>query len=356
MKNKIITGIASIILFAVPLVSFASFDQNLSYGSRGSAVKELQDFLVDQGVFTGQSTGSFFSLTQKAVIAFQKANNISPASGYFGTVSRGVANQILATQLSGSNDQALQETGTTTPNTEPTLKDTLISQISALTVQIQALQLQLANLNTQSQQQTQIQQQTQQNLQQIQQNTAPVVGNVTPPVPVPPVPLIGSLNIDVVPNNSVFSVSDNGGQYTSILKEGWQFATVTLDASNSQEDVSLKALHFTLSSNGKASDLSYCNIFSPSGVEYSSYGGTSNQVLKDGSVVIGFNQYPLTIQKGKSISLNVTCDIGKTAVVGNSYSWQIDKNNWGDQIQGISQYDLITPTIGQSISTVTIIQ
>lgn len=202
-------------LFAIPFVSFADFQQNLSYGSHGSAVKELQDFLADQGVFTGQSTGSFYSLTQKAVVSFQKANNITPASGYFGNISRGVANQILAEQLSSSNDQAVQETGTTTPVTEPTLKDVVQAQIQALLAQIKSLQAQLQNQLT-------VQQQTQTTLQQIQQNTTPAVGNVTPAPVAPPVPIVPvDIEVQVQPvfsngaNTFLVDILNNDGSYSS---------------------------------------------------------------------------------------------------------------------------------------------
>lgn len=193
-----------VLTFAFPFVSFASFDQNLSYGSKGQSVKELQDFLVDQGEYTGPSTGSFYSLTRKAVINFQVKNEIQPASGYFGNLTRSVANKILSDELIQSNNQALQETSTTTPNTEPTLKDTLVAQISLLTTQIQILQAQLRGLNSQLENQTAIQTQ-------IQQNTVPIF---TPIIDIPSV-------IQSDPVTCSVSASTNSAPASSFVKLSW---------------------------------------------------------------------------------------------------------------------------------------
>lgn len=103
-----------LVLFAlliIPSVSLASFDVSLKYGSKGDSVVELQDFLSDQGVYTGKSDGRFGLGTLKAVKAFQTANSLK-ADGYFGLGSRTKANAILADLLSSSNNSEQAETGT----------------------------------------------------------------------------------------------------------------------------------------------------------------------------------------------------------------------------------------------------
>lgn len=148
----------------VPSLAFASFDVNLKYGSKGDAVRELQDFLIEQGNMVGSSTGNFYSVTLGAVKAFQMANNL-PSTGFFGPMSRNRANQLLA--LSDSAEQA--ETGTVAPPVVqvPNVSDTLTQQqLANLNAQVNALNLQL-------QQQTVYQQQ--------------IVNNTTPPPVVPPV-------------------------------------------------------------------------------------------------------------------------------------------------------------------------
>ena len=53
----------------VPVFAFASFDTSLKYGSKGSAVTELQDFLQNQGVYSGKVDGWFGLGTLKAELA-----------------------------------------------------------------------------------------------------------------------------------------------------------------------------------------------------------------------------------------------------------------------------------------------
>ncbi len=96
-----------------PTFAFASFDQNLKYGSHGTAVSELQDFLVTQGCLTITPSGNFFSMTLRAVKCFQGKNNL-PTSGYFGPMSRAVASTLLAQDLASSSAQEIVETGATT--------------------------------------------------------------------------------------------------------------------------------------------------------------------------------------------------------------------------------------------------
>ncbi len=62
-------------------------------------MKELQDFLISQNsgpaarkLKAHGTTNTFGTLTLNALIEFQKKEGIKPASGYFGPVTRGVAN------------------------------------------------------------------------------------------------------------------------------------------------------------------------------------------------------------------------------------------------------------------------
>jgi len=104
------TPIIALILLAFPaLASAATFNTNLYYGVQDKPdVTALQEFLTVQGDYSGPVTGNFYSLTLAGVEEFQARNNISPVSGYFGILSRGVANQLL------SPVAPMEETGTTT--------------------------------------------------------------------------------------------------------------------------------------------------------------------------------------------------------------------------------------------------
>lgn len=72
-----------------------TFDRNLYLGLRNDAdVSNLQEFLTDQGFYNQTISGNFFILTRNAVKKFQQAHGIKP-SGYFGSLTRTVANKIL---------------------------------------------------------------------------------------------------------------------------------------------------------------------------------------------------------------------------------------------------------------------
>jgi parallel beta-helix repeat protein len=80
-----------------------AFDRSLAVGNTGNDVKTLQEFLNTHG-FTiaskgagspGHETKLFGSLTKKALVNFQKANDITPAIGFFGPITRAKINMLL---------------------------------------------------------------------------------------------------------------------------------------------------------------------------------------------------------------------------------------------------------------------
>lgn len=137
------------LLLVSPFFVFAqTFDRDLFFGiQKDSDVTKVQEFLTEQGVYSGPISGNFFSLTLQGVKTFQIKQGISPTSGYFGPKSRVKANLILAAQGVSSTGVA-DESGSPTPAaiTPPkTTNDT----VSALMVQIQLLQQQLNALQKQ---------------------------------------------------------------------------------------------------------------------------------------------------------------------------------------------------------------
>lgn len=104
------------VLFIPNLASAAAFNNSLYYGLTGNSdVSALQEFLTVQGDYTGPITGNFFSLTLEGVKHFQARNGIQPVSGYFGILSRGVANTLLQPVA------PIEETSTTTIDITPKL-------------------------------------------------------------------------------------------------------------------------------------------------------------------------------------------------------------------------------------------
>lgn len=105
MKKYILV---SVLLFApfITLAQTVPFAVDLHYGSVGADVTALQEFLIDQGVFTGKATGNFYSITLKAVKAFQTAEGVVPVSGYVGPITRSVINTILSEQTADNEGDA----------------------------------------------------------------------------------------------------------------------------------------------------------------------------------------------------------------------------------------------------------
>lgn len=59
----------------------------LTVGSSGAEVTKLQNFLISKGYGSFTATGYFGSMTQSALAAFQAANGVTPAAGYYGPVT-----------------------------------------------------------------------------------------------------------------------------------------------------------------------------------------------------------------------------------------------------------------------------
>ena len=79
----------------------SAFTRDLTFGSKGSDVKQLQSFLIanNAGPSAKQlakvgSTGNFFSLTKTALSEYQKTVCI-PSTGYFGVITRGWLGKVL---------------------------------------------------------------------------------------------------------------------------------------------------------------------------------------------------------------------------------------------------------------------
>jgi len=76
-----------------------SFTMNLTIGSTGSQVTALQNWLISKGYsIPAGATGYFGTQTQGALAAYQAANGIVPAVGYFGPITRAKINaQVIVT-------------------------------------------------------------------------------------------------------------------------------------------------------------------------------------------------------------------------------------------------------------------
>src|SRR3990167_1691788 len=144
-----------LLIFLLPLSALAGFEKDLYFGLRQDTdVERLQEFLTEQGLYSGPITGNFYSLTLAAVKNFQVAHLISPVSGYFGPLTRGKVNDILA--LEGVTDKIVDESGTsispaiTPPKNTDDVVAKLTEQIAILLKQIDELQKQVVELQKQN--------------------------------------------------------------------------------------------------------------------------------------------------------------------------------------------------------------
>ena len=102
LQSKIVELKALIASLTNKTPSSSSFTTNLSFGSRGNDVRQLQIFLNTHGypVSTtgpgspGNETTIFGYATKAALIRFQKANNIDPI-GVMGPMTRGRVNSLI---------------------------------------------------------------------------------------------------------------------------------------------------------------------------------------------------------------------------------------------------------------------
>lgn len=114
MKKYIIFALIAV---ALPTITNASFDSNLSYGMANQSVLELQDFLYEQNCFPVQPTGFFGSITLASVKCFQGKYGIIQ-TGFFGSISRSKANELIAEATAPIMGTEAEE-GTTTPPEAP---------------------------------------------------------------------------------------------------------------------------------------------------------------------------------------------------------------------------------------------
>ena len=96
-----------------------TFTSDLTIGSTGNEVMELQKFLNSNG-YTVATTGAgsagsessyFGSLTAAALANYQAANGISPAVGYFGPITRASVNGAATSTTGGSSSASAGSTG-----------------------------------------------------------------------------------------------------------------------------------------------------------------------------------------------------------------------------------------------------
>jgi hypothetical protein len=113
---------------SVGLSSCSAITANFGYGDNdantGGQVSMLQSFLANQGYFKPAPSGSFGPITRASVVAFQRANSISPLSGRIGPITRGVITRICAGSVSSAGNSGDNSSVVITTATPPVATNT----------------------------------------------------------------------------------------------------------------------------------------------------------------------------------------------------------------------------------------
>ncbi len=97
MINQLMAQIAQLSGGAATTGSATPFTRSLTIGSRGADVTQLQNWLIGKGMSVpAGATGYFGAQTKAALAAYQAANGIAPAAGYFGPVTMAHVNAQLS--------------------------------------------------------------------------------------------------------------------------------------------------------------------------------------------------------------------------------------------------------------------
>jgi peptidoglycan hydrolase-like protein with peptidoglycan-binding domain len=112
---------------AVPRICMLDFAGSLRFGSRGEAVRGLQEFLKSEGVLNAEATGYFGALTQAALQKWQASQGVV-ASGSAQTTGWGVFGPATRARVNARCGTANVVTAYPTSGTAP-LTVTVISQV-----------------------------------------------------------------------------------------------------------------------------------------------------------------------------------------------------------------------------------
>lgn len=96
-----------ILIFSLvsPVLAADLFEKDLKYGmANNNDVKQLQDFLYNEGFYKGPVSGNFYSLTQLAVKKYQAANKIKPVNGILNKITRDKVNTVLLAKENAPED------------------------------------------------------------------------------------------------------------------------------------------------------------------------------------------------------------------------------------------------------------
>src|SRR3989344_1286398 len=131
--NALLAQLATLQGGTATTTTACSFTRSLTMSSTGADVTCLQNYLTGTGHFTfaGGATGSFGSITKAAVAAWQAANGVAPAVGYFGPISQARYSAVAGTTVPGTTVPGTTVPGTTVGITTPGVEGTITASKAA---------------------------------------------------------------------------------------------------------------------------------------------------------------------------------------------------------------------------------
>lgn len=119
MKKFVLLSVFIFIIFGFVFSFVRAYDpvqpvllsKQMGVGSKGSSVVTLQSFLISKGYLSGVADGKFGPKTKAAVVAYQKANKISP-TGFVGPLTFASINKMLSLSVNTGNNSNTNNTNT----------------------------------------------------------------------------------------------------------------------------------------------------------------------------------------------------------------------------------------------------
>src|SRR3989338_3200692 len=131
--NALLAQLATLQGGTATTTTACTFTRSLTMSSTGADVTCLQNYLTGTGHFTfaGGATGYFGSITKAAVAAWQAANGVAPAVGYFGPISQARYTAVAGTTVPGTTVPGTTVPGSTVGITTPGVEGTITASLNA---------------------------------------------------------------------------------------------------------------------------------------------------------------------------------------------------------------------------------
>lgn len=168
-----------------------------------------------------------------------------------------------------------------------------------------------------------------------------------------------SFNMNTMTVRAATTTVANGNQPSSqnmvAGAQGWTFANVQLDATQSGEDTRFSSipLVLTVGGGGAVTDLTACQLWS-NGVALNTGSNVinSNNISSSGTKTVFTLDQAFTVPHGTVATLTLDCNLSSAAASSATYSWAVDTDPTQYAITGVTSGVSVTPVIGSGTAPV----